>query len=141
MQKDSTNMWRTERKARAGMANNAAELQSYTGRKQTTGPQGGRKGRTANESHYHNPPRPNQRASSRLSVMITKSKRPRQFPQRLARPISRLLLASMKRPQSFHIYTVILALNLVRAGRIMNEQVDDQCINMEDNESFPPFTH
>ncbi|GFW97107.1 hypothetical protein TNCV_2697291 [Trichonephila clavipes] len=46
MQKDSTNTRRTERKARAGMANNAAEHQSYTGRKQTTGPQGGRKGRT-----------------------------------------------------------------------------------------------
>ncbi|GFW97109.1 DDE Tnp4 domain-containing protein [Trichonephila clavipes] len=48
MQKDSTNTRRTERKARAGMANNAVELQSYTGRKQTTGPQGGRKGRTVN---------------------------------------------------------------------------------------------
>ncbi|GFW00619.1 uncharacterized protein TNCV_2283651 [Trichonephila clavipes] len=37
---------------------------------------------------------------------VDNSERPRQFPQRLARPISRLLHTSMKRPQSFHIYVV-----------------------------------
>ncbi|GFX75389.1 uncharacterized protein TNCV_1724031 [Trichonephila clavipes] len=37
-----------------------------------------------------------------------------------------------------HTRWVIPAPNLVRAGRIMEQQVDDQCVNMEDNESFPP---
>ncbi|GFX68894.1 hypothetical protein TNCV_3865921 [Trichonephila clavipes] len=46
MKKDSTNTRRAERKARAGMASNAAELQSYSGRKRTTGPQREQKGRT-----------------------------------------------------------------------------------------------
>ncbi|GFU02638.1 hypothetical protein TNCV_3755451 [Trichonephila clavipes] len=46
MKKDSTNTRRAERKARAGMANNAAERQSSTGRKRTTGPQREQKGRT-----------------------------------------------------------------------------------------------
>ncbi|GFU73941.1 hypothetical protein TNCV_555661 [Trichonephila clavipes] len=45
-EKDSTNTRRAERKARAGMASNAAELQSYSGRKRTTGPQREQKGRT-----------------------------------------------------------------------------------------------
>ncbi|GFV75894.1 hypothetical protein TNCV_1454911 [Trichonephila clavipes] len=46
MKRDSTNTRRAERKARAGMANNAAERQPSTGRKRTTGPQREQKGKT-----------------------------------------------------------------------------------------------